>query len=183
MRIECNNCKAVYKIDSNKVPSSGKKVKCTNCGNTWVHIPAQNKTVDHLEKNHIIKESTTNPNLQNDKTAPRNSSNKVAKNCSPLKKISSVAIMLVLVFFLSITFQNNMPYKIRKIYRIMEMYDTTNIKLVDSHIKILKHDNNNIAIRVEGTIKNQSEQERFIPGIHFTLYDKQKKSNYLRKIK
>ncbi|WDM85376.1 zinc-ribbon domain-containing protein [Ehrlichia sp. JZT12] len=175
MRIECKKCKAIYKIDSNKIPVSGKKVKCTNCNNTWTHVPTQDKIAGNSEKSYTTKESTTNPNLQHNKTTAYNLSNNSAKNYSLLRKISSIVTMMILIFSLSVTFQNNMPYKIRKIYRIIEMYDTTNIQLVDSHIKILKHDNNNIAIKVEGIIKNQSEQERFIPGIHFTLYDKHKK--------
>ena len=176
MRIECKHCKAVYKIDSNKIPIGGKKVKCTNCNNTWTHIPTQDKNVDHSDKNYIIKESAANPNLQNDKITTHNPRGNTVKKYFLLKKISSIVIMMILLFFLSVTFQNNIPYKIRKIYRIIEMYDTTNIQLVNSSVKIFKHDNNNIAIRVEGIIKNQSEQERFIPGIHFTLYDKHKKA-------
>ncbi|WP_196492739.1 MJ0042-type zinc finger domain-containing protein [Ehrlichia ruminantium] len=168
MRIECKNCKAVYRIDNSKIPVNGKKVKCTNCNTTWVHIPTQEKTTPISEERQPIIE-TTNPNLQNSKTRFGN------KKSSLLKKILSVLVMLILAFFLSATFQNSMPHNIRKIYRIIEMYDTTQIQLIDSHIHIIKNNGDNIAIKVEGTIKNESDQERFVPGIHFALYNKNKK--------
>ncbi|WP_065433525.1 MJ0042-type zinc finger domain-containing protein [Ehrlichia ruminantium] len=174
MRIECKNCKAVYRIDNSKIPINGKKVKCTNCNTTWMHIPTQDKATPEEEEKQLVIGSTTNPNLQNSNAkASNNKSSK--KQHSLLKKISSVLVMLILTFFLSATFQNSMPYNIRKIYRIIEMYDTTQMQLIDSHIQIIKNNGDNIAIKVEGIIKNESDQERFVPGIHFVLYNKNKK--------
>ncbi|ABD44730.1 MJ0042 family finger-like domain protein [Ehrlichia chaffeensis str. Heartland] len=172
MRIECKNCNAVYRVDSSKFPTSGKKVRCTNCNNTWMHVPSQDN-IDHPEKDYINKEHATNPNLQSNKNTILNNS---TKSSFLVKKISSIVAMILLVFSLSVMLQNNMPYKIRKIYRIIEMYDTTNIQLANSQIKILKNNKDSIAIKVEGVIKNQSDQERFIPGIHFVFYNKQKKA-------
>ncbi|AHC38884.1 zinc-ribbon domain-containing protein [Ehrlichia muris] len=173
MRIECKNCNAVYRVDSRKFPTSGKKVRCTNCSNTWIHIHTQDKTVDHSEKKYTDKKSTANPNLQDSNNT---SQNNPTKSNFLFKKILSIIVMVLLVFSLSVMLQNNIPYKIRKIYRIIEMYDTTNIQLASSEVKILKNDRNNIAIKVEGVIKNQSNHERFIPGIHFVFYNKQKKA-------
>ncbi|KJV65760.1 MULTISPECIES: zinc-ribbon domain-containing protein [Ehrlichia] len=173
MRVECKNCNAVYRVDSKKFPASGKKVRCTNCNNTWTHIYTQDKTVDHSEKKYTNKKSTANPNLQDSNNT---SHNNPTKSNFLFKKTLSVIVMVLLVFSLSVMLQNNMPYKIRKIYRIIEMYDTTNIQLANSEVKVLKNDKNNIAIKVEGVIKNQSNHERFIPGIHFVFYNKQKKA-------
>ena len=174
MRIECKNCKAVYRIDNSKIPLNGKKVKCTNCNATWVHIPTQDKIAPTSEGRQAIIGSTTNPNLQNNKASPDNNKSS-KKKYSLSKKIFSVLVMLILAFFLSATFQNSMPRNIRKIYRIIEMYDTTQIQLIDSHIQIIKNNSDNIAIKVEGIIKNESDQERFVPGIYFALYNKNKK--------
>ena len=173
MRVECKNCNAVYRVDSKKFPVSGKKVRCTNCNNTWTHIYTQDKIIDHSEKKYISKKSTTNPNLQDSNNISHNNS---TKSNFLFKKTLSIIAMVLLIFSLSVMLQDNMPYKIRKIYRIIEMYDTTNIQLTNSEVKILKNDKNNIAIKVEGIIKNQSNHERFIPGIHFVFYNKQKKA-------
>ncbi|AHX04273.1 zinc-ribbon domain-containing protein [Ehrlichia japonica] len=173
MRIECKNCNAVYRVDSKKFPTSGKKVRCTSCNNTWTHIYTRDKIVDHSEKKYTNKKFTANPNLQDSNNTSHNNS---TKSNFLFKKTLSIIVMALLIFSISVMLQNNMPYKIRKFYRIIEMYDTTNIQLAHSEVKILKNDKNNIAIKVEGVIKNQSNHERFIPGIHFVFYNKQKKA-------
>ena len=179
MRIECKNCKAVYRVDSSKFPTEGKKVRCTHCNNTWTHIPSEDKAEDYPETNYTNKESVVNPNLQASKNPTQHHS---STRHSFLKKTLSVCTTILLIFSLSVMLQNNIPYKFRKIYRIIEMYDTTNIQLADSKIKILKKDEYNIAIKIEGIIKNQSDQERFIPGIQLVLYNKQKKAVASKKL-
>ena len=35
MIIQCPNCKTKFKVDNNLIPSDGKKVKCSQCGEIW----------------------------------------------------------------------------------------------------------------------------------------------------
>ncbi|SEN34310.1 MJ0042 family finger-like domain-containing protein [Palleronia pelagia] len=39
MRLICPNCEAQYEIDPGLIPSEGRDVQCSNCGNTWFAGP------------------------------------------------------------------------------------------------------------------------------------------------
>ncbi len=41
MRLICPNCEAQYEVADNAIPSGGRDVQCSNCGNTWYQLPGQ----------------------------------------------------------------------------------------------------------------------------------------------
>ncbi|QXK92299.1 zinc-ribbon domain-containing protein [Neoehrlichia mikurensis] len=166
MKIECENCQAIYKIDKSKIPAKGKKVKCTHCGNIWVHIPEN--IYDNSQLNNIEKK-------------PNNNHTDLKKTL--YSNIKLIITIIPLIFLFSTTFQSNIPYNIRKIYRLTETYDTSNIKLTSSNIKISKIDNKTVNVKIDGVIENQSNKERFIPDIYFIFYSKDKKVILSKKLR
>lgn len=38
MRIICPNCDAQYEVDDDAIPSEGRDVQCSNCGNAWFQV-------------------------------------------------------------------------------------------------------------------------------------------------
>ncbi|KJV69348.1 zinc-ribbon domain-containing protein [Candidatus Neoehrlichia procyonis] len=162
MKIACESCQAIYRIEKSKIPAKGKRVKCTNCGNTWMHIPKyKHDTLQQsnaVEKKEFVNKKNTN---------------------LPKKALCSNIVLIIaiipLIFLFSTTFQNSIPYNIRKIYRLTETYDTSGIKLASSNIEISKVDTKTVNIKISGSIENQSKEEKFIPDIYFIFYNKDKK--------
>lgn len=46
MLISCPKCNAVYSVSENRVPESGKKFKCSECGNVWVVKPKDLRDIE-----------------------------------------------------------------------------------------------------------------------------------------
>ncbi|MDA5558342.1 zinc-ribbon domain-containing protein [Shimia sp. MMG029] len=40
MRLTCPNCGAQYEVPDDVIPTDGRDVQCSNCGNTWFQLPA-----------------------------------------------------------------------------------------------------------------------------------------------
>ncbi|WP_249549138.1 hypothetical protein [Anaplasma phagocytophilum] len=99
------------------------------------------------------------------------------------KTLIQMIILFPLLFFFSSSFQDRFSYTFRKIYRLTEIYDTSDIKLRSSGVEVLKvHSDGTMQVRVRWVIINDAGKERFVPGVRFTFYDENQKSVFSKKI-
>ena len=155
IRVVCTNCGSMYSIASTRMPKKTKGVTCKNCSNTWLPLPEEFST----------------PSETRVKKGPPGIAGKHKKGISWATAIQ-VVVMLPLLFFFSSSFQKSVPYKLRKIYRFAEIHDTSHMKLLESGVKVLGAESENMTVRVSWTIANESEEERFVPSIYLAFYDK-----------
>ncbi|MGN7661260.1 MAG: zinc-ribbon domain-containing protein [Anaplasma sp.] len=165
MKIECRNCHATYRVAGDKVPAEGKRVKCTNCGHVWL-FSLEGSQASRKNKREV-KQSAS-------------------KNKDRLKftwrDAVLILMMIPLLFFFSATFQKKVPYRFRKIYRLTEIYDTSNVKLVESNVRVVGADARGMVVRVSGVIENRAVDERFFPGVYLVFYDKNANSVLSQKV-
>ena len=52
IHITCPNCKKIFEVEGNLIPSKGREVKCSACGNIWFYEIKKNqkKVLDILKK-------------------------------------------------------------------------------------------------------------------------------------
>ena len=87
MRIICAKCQAVYEIDKALIPSQGKKVRCSNCGDIFICYPQEDKqeepiidykTESHVAEDYINKNESiedTSVNIEQNTQAPTEGEN------------------------------------------------------------------------------------------------------------
>ncbi|WP_169193518.1 zinc-ribbon domain-containing protein [Anaplasma platys] len=167
IRVVCSNCGAIYVVASAKLPNVGQAITCANCDHSWPYSPAPQNTPEVSQ----VKKRKGPPG-------------RVHGQGSSLRSILlQVIIMVPLLFFFSSSFQNSIPYKFRKIYRWAELYDTSHIRLLQSHVKVI-HTNSDgtMTLKVSCTLENETTEERFVPGLHFVFYDKNKERVFAKKL-
>lgn len=64
MRLTCPNCGAQYEVPDEVIPTEGRDVQCSNCGNTWYHFHP-----DHLPREEAEKVAAT-PEPESDQEVP-----------------------------------------------------------------------------------------------------------------
>ncbi|MCU7611212.1 zinc-ribbon domain-containing protein [Anaplasma capra] len=165
MKIKCKNCSATYNVVGDKIPAKGKKVKCTNCGNVWLFSP---------EEGEVPPVTTPTPGQ----------GRRRSKGREPLtwKDCVLIVMMLPLVFFFSSTFQKKIPYKFRRAYRLTEIYDTSRMRLLESQVKILGTEEQEMVVKVSWVVENTADDERFIPGVYLIFYDKNLREVFSQKV-
>ncbi|MDB1135280.1 zinc-ribbon domain-containing protein [Candidatus Anaplasma sp. TIGMIC] len=168
IRVVCTNCGAMYSVASTKIPEQGKEVTCANCHNTWLYKTEEPRvTFEHARV----------------KKGPPGSGTAHKKTRFWKYTIPQIIIMLPLLFLFSSSFQQSVPYKVRRIYRLAEIYDTSHVRLLESDAKVLSiKPDDKMTVSVKWVITNTSEEESFIPGVRFTFYDKHKNSVFSKKI-
>ena len=52
IHITCPNCKKIFEVENSLIPSKGREVKCSSCGNIWFYKIKKNqkKILDILKK-------------------------------------------------------------------------------------------------------------------------------------
>ena len=166
MRVVCTNCGSMYSIASARIPQKNKGVTCKNCSTTWTPLPEEFSAISENAKM---------------KKGPPGTVSKYKKG-SLWTTLMQVVVMLPLLFFFSSSFQKNVPYKLRKIYRFAEIHDTSQVKLLKSRIKILGTKDESMTVRVDWSIANESEEERFVPAAYLAFYDKNGKAVAKKKL-
>ncbi|MFV9838452.1 MAG: zinc-ribbon domain-containing protein [Aaplasma endosymbiont of Hyalomma asiaticum] len=166
IRVVCTNCGSMYSIASTRISQKDKGVTCKNCSTTWTPLP---------EEFSAMSENTRT------KKGPPGTVSRYKKG-SIWATVVQVAVMLPLLFFFSSSFQKNVPYKLRKIYRFAEIHDTSHVKLLKSRIKILGTKDKSMTVKVNWSIANESEEERFVPATYLAFYDKDGKAVAKKKL-
>ncbi|SCV62975.1 hypothetical protein ANAPRD1_00317 [Anaplasma phagocytophilum] len=162
IRVVCTNCSAVYSVAGARIPKKGKEVKCSHCHHTWLFMP----------------ENVSIPS----KGPPGGKKERVEKFFGG-KTLIQMMILFPLLFFFSSSFQDRFSYTFRKIYRLTEIYDTSDIKLRSSGVEVLEvHGDGTMQVRVRWIIINNADKERFVPDVRFTFYDENQKSVFSKKI-
>ncbi|WP_168464034.1 zinc-ribbon domain-containing protein [Wolbachia endosymbiont of Ctenocephalides felis wCfeT] len=106
MKIQCNNCAKIYLISPGQIGESGKKVKCTNCNNTWYEYPRK------AENSHKVEEKKTN-------------------NKSFVQSVVFTTLVFTVITGLCVIIANDFfPREINKMYRTIGAYkDSIGYKL------------------------------------------------------
>lgn len=153
MRITCEKCNAVYSIAEKIIGSSGRIVKCAKCSHNWMALPlsaSQKIPQITLPKKKIIKEETESYSL---------------KLIYIFLLVSSIATVSFLFFSKEL-----IKYKpLEPIYNSFSIFDSSDIKLKDFTYKIDYSD-----IIINGTIINESLENKKVPNMRYTLLDKNK---------
>lgn len=154
MHITCGKCNAVYSIAEKIIGPSGRMVKCAKCSHNWMASPSNISVKPHI---------TPLPKKKTRKKEP------------PKKSFKVVSILLLVVAILVISFmffsKDLIKYKpLKAIYNNFSIYDNSNIKLTDFTYKIDYTD-----IIINGTLVNESLENKKVPNIRYTLLDKNKK--------
>lgn len=152
MIIKCNQCLTHYQITSEQLKPTGKKVKCTRCGNIW------------FEKYQPIKEEILTPN-----PIPINSSlPMVVENYVPIWFRFIPILFLCMIIISTIFFYQSEITKIfpnaTEFYDILGISDSDKIKLNDVTLT-----RKGEYIDINGLIENHSSQNRMIPNIIISL--------------
>ena len=166
IRVVCSNCGAIYVVASTKLPSVGQAITCANCNHSWSYVP----------------EEHSNPKVPQVKRKGPPGRNR--RQGTPLRSILlQIIIMVPLLFFFSSSFQNSIPHKFRKIYRWAELYDTSHIRLVKSGVRVLRtNSDGTLTVKVSWVIESDTEEDRFVPGVHFIFYNKQQDKVFAKKL-
>ncbi len=161
MRIICEECRAVYCISERVIGSAGRMVKCAKCAHTWMVTPPSTFFATHETQ------SSNNQNYNFKVNLPV-----LFKPALPRYfKIIPIILALLLIFsgliFFSEKLINLKPAKI--IYEKCGIYSTKGLLLSDFVID--SHENE---IAVNGFITNESDEDKVVPDIRYTLLNNNK---------
>lgn len=154
MRITCEKCNAVYSIAEKIIGSSGRVVKCAKCSHNWMALP-----------------SSASPKIPQI-TLPKKKKKEVKPESNSLKLIS-ILLLITSIAVVSFLFFSKDLIKCKAfeaIYNSFSIYDSSGIKLKDFTYKIDYTD-----IIINGTLINDSLENKKVPNIRYTLLDKNKK--------
>ena len=57
MILECKSCKKKFIVPDNAIPSSGRLVQCSSCGNKWTQFPQEKIFNVEKKQDHKLKKS------------------------------------------------------------------------------------------------------------------------------
>lgn len=155
MRITCEKCNAVYSIAEKILGPSGRMVKCAKCFNNWMVIP--------LDANNITSHKTL---AKKDNKTENTISINYPKIIFALVLTTSILILSFLLFSKEL-----IKYKpLKSVYNKFSIYESNNIKLNNFTYKTDYTD-----IIIDGTLINDSDEDKKLPSIRYTLLDKNKK--------
>lgn len=159
MFIKCSNCGTRYSISDDSIGISGRKVKCSKCGNSWHQEPLKDIEIPKPEGlEELIK------NIDK-KSLPKVVETKIIK--TPIWLMVATPITLaMLVFALFISFYTMLPFQ--KIYDKMGLFDSAGIKF--TNVKV-DYDKENGNLSMQGEITNISDKDVISPYLKVTFYD------------
>lgn len=166
IRVVCSNCGAIYVVASTKLPSAGHAITCASCHHSWAYTPGVQNAAE------VVQVKRKGPPGRQGR-----------QGMSIRSAVLQIVIMIPLLFFFSSSFQNSIPYKFRKIYRWAELYDTSHVRLLKSSVRVLHSTSDGtMTVKVRWTLASDTSEDRFVPGLHFIFYDKNKNKVFSQKL-
>lgn len=156
MLISCPNCHTSFAVPARAIGESGKKVKCSKCGNSWFQEPLK------LEKTQLDNLLHVE-NLGSDNNLPV----KVAKKLSPIHIAASV-ILLALIMLLEIM-KNPASYQV--VADKLKLQDNSAVKFVNFEAES-KINDNKIDFSLAGKILNTTANKVKIPDVDIKVMSK-----------
>lgn len=148
MRIVCENCNAVYSIAEKIIGTNGRIVKCAKCFHSWkVVLNYQENKADTIKQ--VYKE-------------PRNI----------WLKLFIIFLFFILASSVFLIFSRELiKYKsFKPFYEKLSIHDYNDIKLNDCSFEVENDD-----IIINASITNHSNEDKQMPIVQYTLFNKNKK--------
>jgi predicted Zn finger-like uncharacterized protein/RPE1 domain-containing protein len=164
MLITCKQCESIYCIADKIISPLGRKVRCARCSNVWMVSAQEESPKASIEPDYPL------PMLVNQRNRPK----------------YNILITIILVFTLALIGFIFFPEKLirfqtfKDIYRKCGIYDSKGL-ILDN----FSFNNNENKILIEGLIRNDSLEDKFIPEIRYVLLnqDKEKIFSFTNKAK
>ncbi len=172
MIITCPSCSARFVVKTESIGANGRKVRCAKCKHDWFQAPDQQAIAAVAAANPQPEPASTDP-IPQGSNVPVAVKTKGKFAVSPLQ-LGFVGSILLLVLTVGIMQANSVLPKMAGFYKLFAIYDAKEIALYD--VKVEKVDADKYTdLVITGKIVNQSSEEKHLPDLRISIYDKDKK--------
>lgn len=171
MILTCPSCSTRYLVAAESIGSSGRDVRCANCGHVWFESPPPAQALEEAMDLHVHMPDQEIPDIPIGSNLPavisEGGSSSGVKVAFYLLLIST---LLVAAFVFHKPILKQLPF-MTSLYESFGLYETEGVVLTD--VKVEKRDNpKNERYGVSCNIKNNSKAPAVVPVLMVTLLDK-----------